>query len=90
MSALFDLTNGMYEATINLSYIPDVLQLAIESLHLDERVLTEDQGQDIIIRHEELYNTISLTQRVIIQTLEELDRMADAAMKKSKTKAAGV
>lgn len=79
-NVVFDLANDVHDAVANLEHIGDVLQLVIESLHLDEMYPTQFQESDLIARRKELYSSIRLTQDIIHQTLLNIDQITDKAI----------
>lgn len=79
---IFDLVNDIDSALENLAFLPDMIQLTIESLNLDERTLTEDQQMDLIIRHEQLHSVLCMTQNIIEETVTKVNDIGSAAVKK--------
>lgn len=77
---VFDLVQEIDDLLVNLSFIPDVLQMTIENLCLDEE-MTEDQVFDFVGRRRELGNILVLTRNMISETLEKLDDVTGRALK---------
>jgi len=61
------------DAVLKVNELPDVIQLLIENLHLDEKEITPDQQLYIIRRKDMIYNVLTLTQRQLWDMIELID-----------------
>ncbi len=60
------------DVKVYLSTLPSILQLVIESFHLDNTDITDDDIRDYMARREDLYNSIFLVQTTIYDCIEKI------------------
>lgn len=78
----FDIMSEVEDAIIHLEELPDVIQLLIENLKLDERNITKDDEYDLINRRGMIYNVLTLVQRTIWETNDSISAIT---LKKAQT-----
>lgn len=75
--SIFQLLSDIENSTLNLETIPTILNLLINDFHLDNKTLEEPEIYDLVARHDMIYDTVVLARNVIIDTLEELERVIE-------------
>lgn len=63
------------EIIIKINELPDVIQLLIENLKLDEKDWTENEVYDLINRRDMIYNVLTLVQRNIWEVNEGIENI---------------
>ena len=83
---LWEMYDDVTEASINLHMIPEVLQAVVDSLRLDETKLSQDDMLEIGRRRSSIATVISLTQRLIWEHEETIEKIGDQYLKPEDTK----
>ena len=73
----FDVIMKIEDSTVKLELIPCILQNLVDSLKLNQRILTEEDKMNIWLHSDTIGKYISLTQTIIFDHLSDLNDLID-------------
>ncbi len=72
--SVYQILENIENSTSNLELVPTILQLLIESFNLESKEeLEESEIYDFVARRDMIYETVTLTQNIIFDTLKNLE-----------------
>lgn len=78
----FEIMSEVEDIAIHLNELPNVIQLLVENLKLDERELTKEEEYDYIHRRYMVYDVLTLVQRTLWEVIDGIDNIK---LKKAQT-----
>jgi len=78
----FEIMSEVEDITIHLNELPQVIQLLIENLKLDELEITKEDEYELIARRVMIYDVLTLVQRTLYEVNDDISAIS---LKKAQT-----
>lgn len=78
----WEIMSEVEDITIHLNELPQVIQLLIENLKLDELKITKEDEYDLIARRGMIYDVLTLVQRTLYEVNDDISAIS---LKKAQT-----